>query len=163
MTARSSLPGDAAPAPAVEPRPFPWAALLSIVVLGALVAAVLIPSYGDYTHRSQISEAVAVLAGAKTPLAEYFANHNKWPASLGEVAGALGGKYVQSAAITKGAGGTGEIEMTAIMKIEGVDRRIAGMSVRLLSADGGKNWLCRPGTAPEKVLPSACRVSPQAR
>ena len=152
-----------AQAPAGKPRRFPWAALLSIAVLGALVAAVLIPSYGDYTHRSQISEAVSLLSGAKAPLAEYFANHNKWPASLSEAGAVTNGKFVQSATITKGAGGTGEIEITAAMKTEGVDRRVAGMSVRMLSADGGKNWLCRPGTAPEKVLPGACRVSPQAR
>lgn len=163
MTARSPAPVDAERAPDRKPRSVPWVALVSIVVLGALAAAILIPSYGDYAHRSQMSEAVTLLNGAKTPMAEYFANHNRWPASLGEVAGALSGKYVQSAALTKGAGGTGEIEMTAVMKTEGVDKRVAGLSVRLLSADGGKSWLCRPGTAPEKVLPAACRVSPQTR
>ena len=163
MTARPPAPGDATREPAGKPRAVPWTSLVAIVILCALAAAVLIPSYGDYTHRSQMSEAVNLLSSAKTPLAEYFANHNKWPASLGEVVGALSGKHVQSAAITKGAGGTGELEMTAVMKTEGVDRRVAGMSVRLLSPDGGKSWLCRPGTAPEKVLPGSCRVSPQSR
>lgn len=62
-------------------------------------------------------------------------------------------------AITKGAGGAGEIELTATLKTEGVDRRVAGKSVRLLSADGGKNWVCRAGTVPERTLLFGCRAS----
>ena len=137
----------------------PWLAVISIFALSAVVAAVLIPSYADYADREQSSEAVSVLAGTKTRLAEYYADQKKWPSSLGEVAGTLSGKYVQSIAITKGAGGTaGEIEVTAVMKTEGADRRVAGKSVKISSSDGGKNWLCRAGTMPEKSLPEACRT-----
>jgi len=66
---------------------------------------------------------------------------------------------VQSVAITKGADGAGEIELAATLKTEGVDRRVAGKSVHLMSADGGKNWACRAGTVPEKTLPLSCRPS----
>jgi len=66
---------------------------------------------------------------------------------------------VQSVAITKGAGGAGEIELTATLKTEGADPRVAGKSVRLLSADGGKSWACRGGTVPERALPLDCRAS----
>jgi len=113
--------------------------------------------YGDYTHRSQMSEAVALLGAAKTPLAEYFADFKKWPKSLGEVAGDTNGRYTGSVVISKGAGAAGEIELTATMKTEGVDRRVSGKSVRLLSLDGGKSWTCRSGTAPQNTLPGACR------
>ena len=44
----------------------------TLVVVG-IAAAIVLPQYGDYTHRSQSAEAVSLLAGAKTPLAEYFA------------------------------------------------------------------------------------------
>ena len=135
-------------------------ALISILVLIAVLAAVLIPSYGDYADRAQASEAASLLASTRTPLAEYYADRKKWPSSLGEVGVTLSGKYVQSIAITKGAGGTaGEVEVTAVMKTEGADRRVAGKSVKISSSDGGKNWLCRAGTMPEKSLPEACRTS----
>lgn len=145
--------------PVKKPRPIPWTALISIVVLGAIVAAVLIPSHADYTDRSQVAEAVLLLGGTRTPLTEYYAGHKKWPSSLAGVIPEAGGKYVQSVAITKGAGGADEIELTATLRTEGVDRRVAGKSVRLLSADGGKSWTCRAGTVQERSLPQDCRAA----
>jgi len=159
VTARSPAPEGATQEPVKKPRRIPWTALISIVVLGALVAAVLIPSYGDYADRAQLDEAMSLLGGARTPLAEYYAGHKKWPPSLAGMIPEAGGKYVQSVAITKGAGGAGEIELTATLKTEGVDRRVAGKSVHLLSADGGKSWTCRAGTVPDKSLPQSCRAS----
>ncbi|MEW6688846.1 MAG: pilin [Pseudomonadota bacterium] len=131
-----------------------WFALLAII---GIVAAVLIPAYGDYTHRSQASEAVMLLSAAKTPLAEYFADRRKWPKALEEVAGQTSSKYTRSVVISRGAGGAGEIELTATMKTEGVDRRVAGQTIRFFSKDGGRTWTCRPGTMPAKNLPGSCR------
>jgi len=145
--------------PVRKKRSIPWTALISIAILGALVAAVLIPSYGDYADRSQVAETMALLGGARTSLTEYYANHKKWPQSLAGMISETGGKYVQSVAITKGAGTAGEIELTATLKTEGVDRRVAGKSVHLLSADGGKSWTCRAGTVQERSLPQSCRAS----
>ena len=127
-----------------------------LAVLG-VIAAVAIPQYGDYTHRAQASEAISLMGGAKTPLTEYFEDRKKWPRKLEEVAGSTSGKYTLSVAITKGAGGTGEIELTATMRSEGVDRRVQGQTARMLSADGGKSWTCKPGTMPNKNLPASCR------
>ena len=158
MTTRSPAPEGATQEPLKKPRSVPWVALISIVVLGALVAAVLIPSYGDYVDRSQVAEAMSLLGGVRTSLTEYYAGHKKWPQSLAGIP-KTGGKYVQSVAITKGAGSAGEIELTATLKTEGVDRRVAGKSVHLLSADGGKSWTCRAGTVPERSLPQSCRAS----
>lgn len=136
---------------------FTWTGLIVLLAIVGIVAAVAIPSYGDYIHRAQASEALALMNGAKTPLAEYFVGHKKWPAKFEEVTADTSGKYTLSVAITKGAGGTGELELTATMKTEGVDRRVRGQSVRLLSADGGKSWICRPGTMEPKNLPLSCR------
>jgi type IV pilus assembly protein PilA len=141
----------------MAPMKIRWPAWLALAAIVGIVAAVLIPSYGDYAHRSQAAEAVSLLGGAKTPLAEYFSDHKKWPHSLDEVAGTTSGKYTRSMAITKGAGGTALIELTATMRREGVDRRISGHTILLSSTDGGRTWLCRPGTMPAKNLPAACR------
>jgi type IV pilus assembly protein PilA len=149
---------DESAGPGAPRRRFPWAGLIALLVIAGVVVAVLIPAYGDYTHRSQASEAISLLGGAKLPLAEYFQDQRKWPERLDQVVEHSSGKFTQSVVISKGAGGTGEIELTATMRTEGVDRRVRGQTVRMLSADGGRTWICRPGTMPDKNLPSACRA-----
>ena len=134
-----------------------WISWLALIALLGVIAAVAIPQYADYTHRAQASETISILGAAKFPLAEYFSDKQKWPRRIEEVTGSTSGKYTQSVAITRGAGGTGEIELTGTMRTEGVDRRVRGQSVRLLSGDGGRNWVCKPGTMELKKLPTACR------
>lgn len=134
-----------------------WKSWLALSAVLGVVAAVAIPQYADYTHRAQASEAITLMGAAKTPLAEYFQDKNKWPGKLEDVAENTTGKYTLSVAITKGAGATGEIELTATMRSEGVDRRVRGHTARMLSADGGKSWTCRPGTMPGMNLPASCR------
>jgi type IV pilus assembly protein PilA len=133
---------------------WPW---LGVAALLAVIAAIVLPSYADYTHRAQASEAIMLLAGAKTPLAEHFADKGQWPPSLQALKLDTSGKFTREVVISKGAGGKGEIELTATMRVEGVDRRVAGKSVRLLSRDGGATWLCRPGTLESSNLPLDCR------
>lgn len=136
---------------------FTWTGVLALLAILGIIAVVAIPSYGDYIHRAQASEALSLMASMKTPLAEYFHDRKKWPDRLDAVAGSTSGKYTLSVAITKGAGGTGAIELTATMRSESVDRRVRGQTVRMLSTDGGKSWLCRPGTMEPKNLPLDCR------
>lgn len=130
--------------------------MILLAIIG-VVAAVAIPSHGDYIHRSQASEAFWLMMETKTPLWEYFDEKKKWPEALEKVNVATSGKYTSSVAITKGAGGTGELEITATMKSEGVDRRVAGQSFRLFTSDAGRTWTCRGGTMPQKNLPLSCR------
>lgn len=133
---------------------FGWLILFAII---GVIVAVAIPSYVGYVHHAQASEAISLMGGAKTPLAEYFEDKKKWPSKLSEVAGSTSGNYTLSVAITKGADGTGDIELTGTMRTEGVDRRVAGTTILMMSSDGGKNWICKPGTMEPKNLPALCR------
>ena len=158
MTERLPMPEDASQPPARKPTRIPWKTLISIIVVGGVVA-VGMSSHGDYEDRAQVLKAVMLLSSSKAPLADYYEAHKKWPQSLAEMPPGAGATYgVQSVAITKGAGGAGEIELTTTLKTEGIER-VAGTSVRLLSADGGKNWVCRAGSVPEEILPRHCRTS----
>jgi type IV pilus assembly protein PilA len=134
-----------------------WKSWLALFAVLSVIAAVAIPQYGDYSHRAQASETISLMSGAKTSLAEYFADRKKWPTRLEEVAGNTSGKYTLAVSISKGAGGTGEIELTGTMRTEGVDRRVAGTTILMTSSDGGKNWACKPGTTDPKNLPVSCR------
>lgn len=155
MTERLPMPEDATQPPVKKkPTRIPWTVLISIVVVGAVVV-VGVSSHEDYSDRAQVLEAVGRLSSNKAPLAAYYEAHKKWPQSLADMPPGASANDVRSVAITKGAGGAGEIELTAALKTD----RLAGKSVRLLSADGGKSWVCRAGSVPEKILPLNCRAS----
>ena len=117
-------------------------------------------AYIDYIPRSQVSEAISLLGGAKTPIAEYRADKGKWPDKVEQVAGNTSGKYVERIEITSGAGAaSGPLTITATMKATGVNSSIAGKTVQQ-STEDGKSWTCRRGAVngmEEKYLPAACR------
>mgnify|MGYP006190439113 CR=1 FL=1 len=65
--------------------------LMIVVAIIAILAAIAIPQYNDYTARGQLSEAVVLLGGLKTPVAEQFANTvYEQPDSLAPAAEAIG-------------------------------------------------------------------------
>jgi type II secretory pathway pseudopilin PulG len=133
-----------------------WIALLS--TFGVFGLLVFLSYGGDYTHLAQNNEAVSLLAGTKTRLSEYFQEKGKWPDSLDNIVENTSGNYTKSIEITKGAGEAGEIELTATMRTEGVDRRVSGRTILMTSLDGGKNWTCKRGTMREDHMPVQCRA-----
>ena len=136
-----------------------WRGLLAMLATILVIAVVAISSYGDFTHYAQNSEAITLMASAKVPLSEYFQNQGKWPENLDKIVESTSGRFTKSVGITKGAGGDGEIELTATMGTEGVDRRVAGRTILMVSADGGKTWTCKRGTMREDHLPRGCRAA----
>jgi type IV pilus assembly protein PilA len=128
--------------------------LMIVVAIIGILAAVAIPAYQDYIARSQVSEAVSLTAGGKTPLAEFFADKGQWPSTASDVMGNTAGKYVSAITIT--AGGTGTITLEARIKGSGVNTAITGTTLILTSTDG-KAWDCTTGTVGPKYRPAACR------
>jgi type IV pilus assembly protein PilA len=128
--------------------------LMIVVAIIGILAAVAIPAYQDYIARSQVSEAVSLTAGGKTPLAEFFADKGQWPSFASDVMGNTSGKYVSAITIT--AGGTGVISLEARIKGSGVNTAITGATLLLTSTDG-KAWDCTAGTVGPKYRPAACR------
>jgi type IV pilus assembly protein PilA len=118
-------------------------------------------AYVDYRPRSQVSEAISLLSGAKTPFSEYRSDKGRWPDRADEVLGNTSGKYTERLEITRGAGaGSGPVVLTATMKPTGVYSGIAGKTVQLSSEDEGKTWTCRRGAVQgleDKYLPASCR------
>ncbi len=131
--------------------------LMIVVAIIGILAAVAIPAYQDYIARSQVSEAVSLTAGGKTPLAEYYADQGIWPSSAAAVMGNTSGKYVDNIEITTGQGTTGTLVLTATMKSTGVNSAIASGTLELSTTDGGKNWDCRGGDIQPKYRPASCR------
>jgi len=56
--------------------------LMIVIAIIGILAAFAIPAYNDYITRSQVSEAVELLGGIKTPVAEFGSDQNAWPALI---------------------------------------------------------------------------------
>jgi type IV pilus assembly protein PilA len=140
--------------------------LMIVVAIIGILAAVAIPAYQDYIARAQVSEAMSLTSGTKTPLAEYGADKGVWPATLTVVSGISAGKYVSFVTITAGADtsvGTNTIVVAATMKGSGVASTIAGKIFAIASTNGAQ-WDCGAlGNAASttdldtKYIPNACK------
>ena len=143
--------------------------LMIVVAIIGILAAIAIPAYQDYIARAQVSEAMSLTSGTKTPLAEYWADRGSWPIALSDVTDIRSGKYVSlvtiaSGASTAGTPATGTIVVSALMKPVGsVSADIAGLLFAISTANG-QQWDCgRVGGAAgtttllAKHIPAACK------
>lgn len=136
--------------------------LMIVVAIIGILAAVAIPSYQDYTARAQVSEAMSLASGAKTPLAEYYADRGAWPTNLTSVSDTVSGKYVNNLVLAGATNGT--VSIVATMKQAGsVNAAIATKTFVVETGDGGKTWLCgalttnTASTIDSKYVPGACK------
>ncbi len=133
--------------------------LMIVVAIIAILAAIALPAYQDYVARSQVSEAMSLTSGAKTAVAEYYADKGAWPANntqagLATTPTSITGKYVRQVSV-----GTNGV-ITATMKAAGsVSSKVAGGTFILVPTDAGGSitWTCNTGDINDKYLPSSCR------
>ena len=135
--------------------------LMIVVAIIGILAAIAIPAYQDYIARSQVSEAVTLLDGAKTATEEQVAQTGTFPANTAALT-ALGvvatGKYVNTVVVTT-AGTDGSGVITATMKSQSVSNGIKGKAVSMTRTATG-SWTCATAATDgltAKYLPQACR------
>ncbi len=125
--------------------------LMIVIAIIGILAAVAIPQYTDYMKRSQVSEAILLLSGAKTPLLEYWTGNggNFHSAGLQNLGVKTGGKYTKNITVT------GNFELTATMK----DNlpKIGGKTLKLSYSSSTGEWTCERGDIDNKYLPSSCK------
>ena len=126
--------------------------LMIVVAIIGILAAIAIPAYNDYTARAQVSEAVELMSGLKTPIAEWYHDKGALPtlASLGSVV--TQGKYVGGITFDNT---TGQIQAT--MKASGVSASIQSKTINLTFATATNIWTCSAGSIATQYLPGACK------
>lgn len=125
--------------------------LMIVVAIIAILAAIAIPQYNDYTARSQLSEAVVLLGGLKTPIAEQFANDNAGTSCAVPNGATTSGKYVEDIDAAEAT----PCVLTATMRSAGVNSKISGATVTVTYAPDVGVWACTTD-APLEVKPKAC-------
>ena len=148
--------------------------LMIVVAIIGILAAIAIPAYQDYITRSQVTEAVSLLGGLKSPLAEYGADKNAWPTKLvgptatpaaTEMNATLVGKYATVTDTVTGTYPAGVITATMNTGKAGVATKNA---LTMSTTDGGSVWACgntvvagstatTTTTIPVKYLPNSCK------
>ena len=131
--------------------------LMIVVAIIGILAAVAIPAYQDYIARAQVSEAVSLASAGKIGVAEYIGDKGV-PPSTSDALQTTSGKYTGSVAVV--APDNSNVTITATMSTGGVNSAITGKTLQMVSADGGKTWVCNNSSTngmSAKYLPSACR------
>ena len=130
--------------------------LMIVVAIIGILAAVAIPAYQDYIARGQVSEAVTLTAGAKTPLAEYYSDRGFWPLKATDIIGNPSGKYVSIITLMGAVGTVGTISVEARMKDAGVNAAITSGTLIFTTPDA-KQYSCTSGNLAPRFRPSSCR------
>ncbi|WP_447945488.1 pilin [Stenotrophomonas indicatrix] len=125
--------------------------LMIVVAIIAILAAIAIPQYNDYTARSQLSEAVSLLGGLKTPVAEQFANSNAATSCALPDDTIIAGKYVESIKATPAV----PCVIVAAMRAAGVNEKVKAATVTITYSAETGIWDCKT-SAPAEVAPKAC-------
>lgn len=138
--------------------------LMIVIAIIAILAAIAIPQYQDYTKRAKVSEGIVLADAAKLAVAETYQAKGAWP-SDNPTAGYLTGKstFVTSVGIS----GNGVITVTYSTGIK--DANIDSKTLTLTPTSGGANgtsiqWSCNgaggfgtAGTIGKKFVPAGCR------
>ncbi|MGH8160909.1 MAG: pilin [Gammaproteobacteria bacterium] len=141
--------------------------LMIVVAILAILAAIAIPLYLNYTARAQATGAVNLAGGLKTDVVEYYNTNGAWPAD-NKAAGAaknisIVGKYVSQVDVLNGKIRAKFCDVTAAAH-QGVKCEAAkelGNKTLTLSPSahaGSIVWNCYvSNSAIYKMVPSECR------
>lgn len=130
--------------------------LMIVVAIIAILAAIAIPQYNDYTARAQLTEAFTLASGMKTPIAEAYAQNSAADSCVVPTGSVTSGKYVASLAPT-GASAT-SCGIIATMNTTGVNTKVSGATITLTYTPATGAWSCASSVG-AAITPKACTAA----
>jgi len=139
--------------------------LMIVVAIIGILAAVAIPAYQDYIARAQVTEAINLLGGTKTPISELYSNNGAWPSTteFNAMITSQSGKYVNT---LQPGNATSGYAVVATFKSSGVSAGLTTKTLVLATTDG-RVWGCddatvtgsgaTAGTVDAKYRPASCK------
>ena len=142
--------------------------LMIVVAIIAILAAIAIPAYQDYTIRSQVSEGLSLADGSKTAVAEFYSNTGRLPPSNASAGLAkntsIAGSYVSQVGTgtdgkTNTTGGVIDIVYGGAKANKALTTGPAELLLSPVTGAGSITWTCKAGNTDlkPKYLPSSCR------
>ncbi|MDX1459886.1 MAG: prepilin-type N-terminal cleavage/methylation domain-containing protein [Xanthomonadales bacterium] len=138
--------------------------LMIVIAIVAILVALAVPAYKDYTIRTKVAECVNGAAVPKLAISEYreSSSPTAWPADSNAAATAApAGQSQYCSGFAAYSSGTGAFSID--VNETAVGSTISPIQPTLTPADngqGGVDWACSRGstsTAAIKYLPSTCR------
>lgn len=139
--------------------------LMIVIAIIAILLAIAIPAYQDYTVRTKVGEGVNLAAAAKAAVTETFQSTGTFPATNAAAGlaadNAIKGKYVSSVKVT-GGGANGAVDVT--YAAPDTPPEITGKLLQYVTIvnAGSVDWECSTtqGAATNvdaRYLPAECR------
>lgn len=136
-----------------------WAIFCIVPFVIAMLAAIAIPAYQDYVIRVQVTEGLVLGDGAKTAVAEYYANNQSLPSDNANAGLAqdtsITGRYVSEVHVSDGS-------IIVAFDTPRSNSRIRNDVLVLTpspDSNGNLGWRCDGSetTVPRNYLPMSCR------
>ena len=127
--------------------------LMIVVAIIGILASIAIPAYQDYIGRAQVSEAVQLLGGMKTPVEERLGTQGNTDINLSDYK--IAGNYISTITHASDADA-----FVAVFKGSGVNTGLQGKKLDLTIARTSGIWTCGRGSDTDvaaKYLPSSCK------
>ncbi len=130
--------------------------LMIVVAIIAILAAIAIPAYQDYTIRTQVSDGLSLASGSKTAVAEVYQNTGNFPGTNAAAGVASSASIIGNFVTQTAVGGSGVITVTYGSE---ANTAISNSTVTLTPAAnaGSVVWTCDSPNIADRYLPTQCR------
>jgi len=144
-------------------RGFTLIELMIVIAIVAILVAMAVPAYQNYTVRTKIAECINGAAVGKVSISEYRQSLGAWPPTLEEAGLEVAGISKFCTALNNYQAGTGaftiDVDEAAVDPVLALNS-IAPVMTPTQNASNIIDWNCSRGTTPAiavKYLPTDCR------